>query len=142
LSILRAEEIIRDSSMAALEPHGLTPTRHEALAVLYFSRDGELPLVKLSERLMLHPTSITSTIDALERLGLVDRVPHPTDRRTTLARITARGRGAMETSSQAMAAAAFGVGSLTDAEARQLVALLDKVRAGAGDVVGLLPTSR
>jgi DNA-binding MarR family transcriptional regulator len=139
LSIVRVEEIIRRSNTAALEPHELTHTRHEALAVLYFSRDGELSLVKLSERLMLHPTSITSTIDALERLGLVDRVRHPTDRRTTLARITARGRAAMEASSQAMAATAFGVGSLTDAEARQLVDLLGKVREAAGDVVGETP---
>ena len=75
LSVLRVEEIIRRSNTAALEPHGLTHTRHEALALLYFSRNGEMPLVKLSERLMLHPTSITSTVDALERLGLVDRVP-------------------------------------------------------------------
>jgi DNA-binding MarR family transcriptional regulator len=136
LSILRVEEIIRRSNTAALEPHGLTHTRHEALAVLYFSRNGELPLVKLSERLMLHPTSITSTVDALERLGLVDRAAHPTDRRTTLARITSAGRRAMEASSQAMADSAFGVGALTDAEARQLVALLGKVRMSAGDVVG------
>jgi DNA-binding MarR family transcriptional regulator len=135
LSVLRAEEIIRRSNAAALEPHGLTHTRHEALALLYFSRDGALPLGTLSERMMVHPTSTTSTIDALERLGLVERARHPSDRRTTLARITAAGRVAFEASSTAMAAASFAVGSLSDDEALQLFTLLGKVRAAAGDTV-------
>lgn len=135
LSVLRVEDLIRRSNAAALEPHGLTHTRHEALALLYFSRNGELPLAKLSERLTVHLTSLTTTIDALERLGLVERVPHPTDRRTTLARVTARGRHAMEASSKAMADASFGMGALSEAEARQLFALLAKVRAAAGDDV-------
>ena len=133
LSVLRVEDLIRRSNAAALEPHGLTHTRHEALALLYFSRNGELPLGKLSERLTVHLTSVTTTVDALERLGLVERVPHPTDRRTTLARVTEQGRRAMEESSSAMADAMFGVGALTEQEARQLFALLAKVRGAAGD---------
>lgn len=135
LSVLRVEDLIRRSNAAALEPHGLTHTRHEALALLYFSRNGELPLAKLSERLTVHLTSVTSTVDALERLGFVERVPHPTDRRTTLARVTARGRKAMEASSKAMANASFGIGALDESEALQLFALLGKVRAAAGDAV-------
>lgn len=133
LSVLTVEELIRRSNAVALEPHGLTHTRHEALAILYFSRDGELPLMKLSERLLVHPTSVTSTVDALERLGLVARVPHPSDRRTTLARITPKGRAAMEQTSKAMAEASFGLGALSEDEAAQLFQLLRKVRTAATD---------
>lgn len=131
LSIVAVEDRIRASGEVALSRHGLTHTRHEALAVLYFSRHGELPLGALSRQLLLHPTSITSTVDALEGLGLVERVAHPEDRRTTLARITTKGRAAMAESCVEMAADRFGVGALTDDEAVLLFDLLRKVRAPA-----------
>jgi DNA-binding MarR family transcriptional regulator len=83
---------------------------------------------KLSERLLVHPTSVTSTVDTLERLGLVRRVAHPTDRRATLARITPKGIRAIEASNTVMAGSRFGLGALTDSEAKAVVTLLAKVR--------------
>jgi DNA-binding MarR family transcriptional regulator len=134
LSIYRTNELIRLFDEAALEPHGLTRSRHEALAVLYFSRHGEMPLGKLGEHLLVHPTSVTSTIDALERLGHVERIAHPTDRRATLARITARGRAAMEQSCQMMADGSGGLWALSQNQARRLFTLLKPVRSAAGDL--------
>jgi DNA-binding MarR family transcriptional regulator len=133
LSILRVEELIRQSNEEALRPHHLTHARHEALALLYFSRNGEMPLGKLSKRLLVHPTSVTSTVDALERLGLVKRVPHPSDRRATLARITPKGRRAMEESCQAMTDSNHGLRGLSQSDLKTLFQLLAKVRAAAGD---------
>ncbi|MCU1502503.1 MAG: marR, partial [Ilumatobacteraceae bacterium] len=109
----------------------LTTTRHEALAVLFFSHEGQLSLGKLGQRLMVHPTSITATVDTLERLGYVERVAHPTDRRQTLARITASGRSAMEESSRGAASNCFGLAALTAREAEVLFDLLAKVRRAA-----------
>lgn len=134
LSIVRVEQLIRRSNSAALDPHRLTHSRHEALAVLHFSRNGQLPLGKLSQRLMVHPTSVTSTIDALERLGYVERTPHPTDRRATLARITDLGRAAMDDSCRTMAAARFGLEALSEDQANRLFTTLRHVRADAGDL--------
>ena len=56
--------------------------------LLYYSRSGALPLGKIGSRLQVHPTSVTNTIDGLERLGLVSRTAHDRDRRMTLAAIT------------------------------------------------------
>ena len=128
LSIYRTAELIRQSNDVALRPHKLTHARHEALALLYFSRQREMPMGKLSERLLVHPTSVTSTVDTLERLGLVRRVAHPTDRRATLARITPKGIRAIEASNTVMAGSRFGLGALTDSEAKAVVTLLAKVR--------------
>jgi DNA-binding MarR family transcriptional regulator len=128
VSIYRVAELIRQSNEATLSPLRLTPVRHEALAVLYFSPPGELPMGKLSERLLVHPTSVTSTVDTLQRLGYVRRAPHPTDRRATLARITPRGRRAVEASVRGIAEAGCGVGVLSDAQARATFQLLEKVR--------------
>jgi DNA-binding MarR family transcriptional regulator len=128
LSIYRTDELVRLSNSAALDPHGLTRSRHEALALLYFSRHGEMPLGKLGEHLLVHPTSVTSTVDTLERLGYVKRVAHPTDRRATLARITAKGRRAIETSNRDMAVTRFGLGALDEARAQAVFTILSKVR--------------
>jgi DNA-binding MarR family transcriptional regulator len=128
LSVVAAEQQIRTAGVPALAPLGLTHARHEALAVLYFSRHGELPLSVLSRQLLLHLTSVTATVDALVRLGFVERVPHRDDRRTTLARITVAGRAAMEESCTRLAALRFGVGALTEREATELFRLLTKVR--------------
>ena len=128
LSIYRTDELVRQSNEAALDPHGLTRSRHEALAVLYFSRHGEMPLGRLGERLLVHPTSVTSTVDTLERLGHVRRVAHPTDRRATLARITPKGRRAIEASNREMVAAASGSAPSTKPQAEAVFTILSKVR--------------
>ncbi len=108
----------------------LTHVRHEALALLHFSQTGEMPMGKLGERLLVHPTSVTSTVDTLQRLGYVRRVPHPTDRRATLARITPKGRRAIEASIKGMADDGCGVGALSNNQARTVFNLLAKVRLG------------
>jgi DNA-binding MarR family transcriptional regulator len=137
LSVYRTDELIRQSNEAALDPHGLTRSRHEALAVLYFSRHGEMPLGRLGARLLVHPTSVTSTVDTLERLGHVRRVAHPTDRRTTLARITPKGRRAIEASNRDMVAARFGLGALDEAQAEAVFSILSRVRREGPEPVGL-----
>ncbi len=134
LSIYRTDELVRLFDVVALRPHRLTRSRHEALAVLFFSRHGEMPLVTLSERLLVHPTSVTSTVDSLERLGFVNRVAHPTDRRATLARITPSGRRAMEQSCSIIASGNCGLAALDERQAVRLFNLLAKVRADAGDI--------
>src|SRR5438067_10229932 len=95
-SIMRVQQILMARLNELLKPHGLTFPRYEALMLLDFSRTGAVPLGKLSERLQVHPTSVTNTIDGLERLGYVRREASDSDRRQTLAAITDAGREAAE----------------------------------------------
>src|SRR6478609_1419592 len=132
LSISQVQDMLAAHSADHLTRHHLTGPRHEALAVLYFSREGQMSLGKLGQRLMVHPTSVTAVVDTLERLGFVERVAHPSDRRQTLARITDLGRTTMEQASQEIAVDGFGLGALTPAEAESLCLLLKKVRREAG----------
>jgi DNA-binding MarR family transcriptional regulator len=108
-SITRLHQLVVGAINAVLKPLDLTFARYEALQLLAFSRRGELPLGKMGSRLMVHPTSVTNAIDRLESAGLVERVPHPTDRRTTLARITDRGVERVEEATRALIAARFGL---------------------------------
>jgi len=46
-----------------LKPFDLTFPRYEALMLLFYSRRGELPLGKISDRLQVHRASVTNVID-------------------------------------------------------------------------------
>jgi DNA-binding MarR family transcriptional regulator len=134
LSIYRVAELIRQHDEAVMRPVHLTSAKHEALAIVYFSRHGELALGRLGQRLLVHPTSVTSTVDALERLGLLRRIPHPTDRRAMLARITPKGRRAVQQTCATLGAQHSGLDALAADEAQGLFDLLASVRADAGDI--------
>jgi DNA-binding MarR family transcriptional regulator len=127
-SVVRADATVNRVNHEILQPLQLTRTRHEALALLFFSRRGELSMRSLSTRLMVHPTSVTGSVDTLERLGYARRVRHPTDRRTVLAQITAAGRRAMRASNTGLSAVRFGLDAIDEAQAAQLFALLKRVR--------------
>ena len=132
-SIMRAQQIVLARVDEALRPFELTFARYEALVLLTFSRRGSLPLGKMGERLMIHPTSVTNIVDRLEAQGFVQRVEHPTDRRTTLCAITAAGRAVAEQATAAVVAVDLGIAGLTGPEVEQLTALLGKVRLASGD---------
>jgi len=132
-SIMRAQQILLARLNSLLEPLDLTFPRYETLMVLYYSRSGEMPLGKLSDRLQVHRASVTNVIDKLEDRGYVARVAHDQDRRTILARITERGRAAAEQATQTLNGAGFGMGPLSDEMCEQLFGLLEPLRRDEGD---------
>jgi DNA-binding MarR family transcriptional regulator len=135
-SVMRAQQILLGRLNEGLEEFGLTFARYEALMLLYFSRAGSLPLGKMGGRLQVHPASVTNLVDGLERDGYVQREPHPTDRRTTLATITPRGREVAGAATAAMHEIRFGTSPLDDGQLEALTEVLGRARAGAGDFGG------
>ncbi|MGE8706301.1 MAG: MarR family winged helix-turn-helix transcriptional regulator [Achromobacter sp.] len=87
----------------------------------------------LHEGLMLSSGAMTSRLDRLERKGLIERVPSPNDRRSTLVRLTPAGLALIDkllplhvaNEQQAMA-------SLSQKEQAQLDGLLAKLIVGLG----------
>jgi DNA-binding MarR family transcriptional regulator len=132
-SIMRAQQILLAELDSILKPYGLTFARYEALVLLTFSRRGSMPLSKIGERLMVHPTSVTNTIDRLERQGFVRRMPNPRDGRGTLAEITDHGRETVEGATADLMAAEFGLKCYDDAELLDIFDLLTALRVAAGD---------
>jgi DNA-binding MarR family transcriptional regulator len=132
-SIMRAQQFLLGEIDGILRPFGLTFARYEALVLLLFSRRGSLPMSKMGERLMVHPTSVTNAVDRLEADRLVRRVAHPTDRRTTLVEITGEGRRRAETATAALMDADFGLRGLDGAQTAQLTELITALRHAAGD---------
>jgi DNA-binding MarR family transcriptional regulator len=135
-SIMRVHQILMARLNELLEPFELTFPRYEALMLLYLSRRGALPLGKIGERLQVHRTSVTNTIDGLDRLGLVRRVPHEHDRRAVLAEILPEGRRVAEAATAALNADGFGTQPLSESQLEGLSRTLRRLRAGAGDFAG------
>ena len=132
-SVMRVQQLLIGDFDATVGRHGLTFARYEALVLLTFSREGRLPMSKIGQRLMVHPTSATNIIQRLHAQGFVERVPNPDDGRGTLAVITPAGRDAMEAATADLVQRKFGLGMLSAAEHEQLFELLRKVRVGAAD---------
>jgi DNA-binding MarR family transcriptional regulator len=132
-AIMRVQQILLSQLDALLRPHDLTFARYEALVLLSFSREGALPMRIIGERLMVHPTSVTNTIDRLERQHLVVRKPNPRDGRGTLAEITPDGRAVMQRATADLMAAEFGMGGYTEEQLADVFSLLRGLRVTAGD---------
>jgi DNA-binding MarR family transcriptional regulator len=128
-SIMRIEQILTARLNALLKPWDLTFPRYEALMLLYYSRNGSLPLGKMGARLQVHPTSITNTIDGLQKLGFVDRFRHEQDRRKWLAAITERGREVAVESTAVINDARFGTAPLRRQQLEQIFEILRDLRA-------------
>ncbi|RKN40881.1 MarR family transcriptional regulator [Streptomyces hoynatensis] len=135
-SIMRAHQILLARVDAIVRPYDLTFARYEALVLLTFSRKGELSMSKIGERLMVHPTSVTNTVDRLVRSGLVTKRPNPNDGRGTLASITDKGREVCEAATRDLMDAEFGLGAYDAAACEEIFTLLRPLRVAAHDFDG------
>jgi DNA-binding MarR family transcriptional regulator len=140
-SITRAQQIVLQAMDTTLRPFGLTWARYEALVLLSFTRTGTLPMGKMGQRLMIHPTSVTNIINRLEDDGLVERLSHPEDRRTRLAHITDAGRALADKASVAVDNMHYGVGSLDATTQETIIDVIRELRLGVKDVTIHAPPS-
>ncbi len=53
---------------------------------------GQATTVELSKRLGLDKSTLSRTVDGLVNIGLLERIPHPTDRRFNLLLLTPKGQ--------------------------------------------------
>jgi DNA-binding MarR family transcriptional regulator len=132
-SLLRATAVVTDEVDRVLKGVELTRTGWLVMITLQMSDDHARPLGQLSKVLLVHPTTVTMVIDQLEKAKLVTRKPHPTDRRTVLAKLTAKGLAVVHEANEALGAVSFGMGGIDDAMADRITDDLRTVRRGIGD---------
>jgi DNA-binding MarR family transcriptional regulator len=135
-SVFRAQQIYLARIDEVLRPHELTFARYEVLMLLVFSRTGSLPLNKVGSRLQVHPTSVTNAVDRLEAQDLIRRVPHPSDRRTTLAELLDAGRRVALAATEELNRRVFSQPHLAPADVTALVGTVERLRLDAGDFEG------
>jgi len=132
-SIMRAQQILLARLGELLRPFGLTFPRYETLMVLVFSRTGALPVGKMGERLQVHRTSMTHMADRLEEAGLVTRIAHEEDRRSTLITITPAGRDLAARATAVLNDACFAMDPLDDDALETITEVLAGLRRHEGD---------
>jgi DNA-binding MarR family transcriptional regulator len=134
-SIMRAQQVLLARLNELVKPYNLTFPRYEALVLLSYTKQGELPIGKLGERLQVHRTSASSIVAALEQDGFVVRTPSTRDGRATLAVITDKGRAAARAATQDLNDAEFGLDALSADEHELITGTLRTLRLDAGDFV-------
>jgi DNA-binding MarR family transcriptional regulator len=122
---------INDHANAWLAPYGLTAVKYNYLVVLYGAEGQAMALNDLAAYIHTTSGSVTGVIDALEKDAFVERARHPADRRSIIAKLTSKGKAAIEQ--------AFPVhhrhielllSELTVADRRTLVGFLGKLADG------------
>ena len=80
--------------MEALEPLGIDP--REFLLMRFVAASEGRSQQALAERLAIPPSRMVALVDRLEDAGLLERRPHPEDRRVRGLHLTRKGRGVLE----------------------------------------------
>ncbi|MBJ7288555.1 MarR family transcriptional regulator [Williamsia sp.] len=104
--------------------------------VLFQLRDRPMTLRDLAEVNNVDAPYTTLIVDKLEAHGLVERRPHPDDRRRKLVTLTAAGHDAIATADAILLRPPSSVSALTDGELRQLAALLGRLLDAEDDTTG------
>jgi DNA-binding MarR family transcriptional regulator len=94
LAYLRAVALAEPVQRELAARHGISLADLYAVRVL--ARQGEVPISRYGDELGVPRSTITNLVDRLERAGLVERLPGPTDRRVTLVRLAPAGQRAVE----------------------------------------------
>lgn len=129
LSILRTADQLKRGAQHYFETVDLTEQQYNVLRILRGAGEAGLPTLAIAERLIEHTPGITRLIDRLEAKGLVRRERPDCDRRQVYCFLTKAGAtllGSLDSTVDAQTNAAFA--SLSKAELKSLIAILEKVR--------------
>jgi DNA-binding MarR family transcriptional regulator len=96
---------------------------------LFQLREGPRTLKELAEANGTDAPYATLIVDQLETHGLVERRPHPQDRRRKLVALTAGGHRAVETAEAILERPPAAMGALGTDDLRQLASLLERLLA-------------
>jgi DNA-binding MarR family transcriptional regulator len=112
------------------EARGLSFARTRALRRLV---DQPLTLRELAARLGADPPYATLIVDDLQERGLVQRTPHPQDRRAKLVQLTAAGRAAAVRAREILDQPPPALRALPPDEVASLLRVLERLQQLAAD---------
>ena len=98
LELMRCAKTLEMRLSAKLRSeYGQSFSRFDVLAQLYRADELTLPVTVLANSLLASASkNITGLIDRMAKDGLVERQPHPADRRSFIVRLTRKGKSLFE----------------------------------------------
>jgi DNA-binding MarR family transcriptional regulator len=136
LSILRTSDQLQIRFARLLREHGLTPSQYNILRIL--RGEGQpLPILEIASRTITVAPGITGLIDRLEQAEFVNRVRCEKDRRVIYVALANKGTRALAALDEPLTALHCKLlGHLSQAELKELIRLLEKVRGPLASLDG------
>jgi DNA-binding MarR family transcriptional regulator len=133
VGLARTADMSRRHFEAMLEPHGITSTQYNVLRILRGAGTAGIPTLDVADRMVEQAPGITRLLDRLEAKGLVRRERCADDRRRVLCWAAPKGLRLLDALDAPVDATENEqMSPLSDAEKRELIRLLDAIRAGLG----------
>jgi len=128
LSVLRTGDQLQIRFARMLREHGLTPSQYNILRILR-GEGKQLPILEIASRTITVVPGITGLIDRLEQAGFVNRVRCEKDRRVIYVALADHGTKTLAALDEPLVALRRKLlGHLSQAELKELIRLLEKVR--------------
>jgi DNA-binding MarR family transcriptional regulator len=96
VNLLLAGAWLNDRLDQVLVPLGISHAQYNVLRILRGAHPDGHPRGEIARRMIDRAPDVTRLIDRLARRGLVERAPGQQDRRTSITRITAKGRALLD----------------------------------------------
>ena len=125
INILYTANWISNHQNSFFKPYGISPQQYNILRILRGSGEP-MPVQTIKERMIDRAPNATRLMDKLCAKELIVRIPCATDRRVVHIEITKKGLALLEEIGEDKNI--FLLKNLNQAEAKQLNALLDKIR--------------
>ena len=128
LWVLRAASTILNRQAEKLRPFDLSTSAFNVLMALRNTPDQVLEPRDIADRLLVTRPSVTGLLDTLEAKGLIERRPHPEDRRRRLVHLTAAAQSLLADNLTAHYAEMERLfAAIPPSERAQLVTILRKI---------------
>ncbi|MBN9428507.1 MAG: MarR family transcriptional regulator [Burkholderiales bacterium] len=88
--LAQASQLISSEFHAVVRRNGFSVSEWRVLATL--DGDQALSIGRLAQIVLIKQPTVTRLLDRMENKGYVERLPHDSDRRVTLVRVTPTGR--------------------------------------------------
>ena len=130
VAIRRTANVVYRATARVIEPYGITDQQYNVLRILRGAHPDSLPTLEIGERMIEQQPGVTRLLDRLEAKGLVRRERSTEDRRIVHCWISDAGLELLASMDDAVDQAdEVLVRKLTEEEQRQLISLLDRIRA-------------
>src|SRR6266849_2432284 len=134
LSVLRTSDQLQIRFARLFREHGLTPSQYNILRILR-GEGKPLPILEIASRTITVVPGITGLIDRLEQAGFVNRLRCEKDRRVIFVALTDHGTKTLAALDEPLVALHRKLlGHLSQAELKELIRLLEKVRESLSGV--------
>jgi DNA-binding MarR family transcriptional regulator len=128
INLLYTSGLVQQQEAALFKPFGVSLPQFNVLRILRGQHPKPATISLLIERMLDKTSNASRIVDKLETKGLVTRKQCPSDRRTVDVVITAKGLELLTEMDHFEGGQGTGINNLSDTEADQLNALLDKIR--------------